>query len=130
MMLKKQVIKVMQAHSDEIVCMTESNSIYVDNKFYKDRMNERINDPSCSSYPVRVVALRAGWILKTDDHIDGRYFLQEVLRNEDLSYYNLKSLRMLIEFLYLKIKVTIFRLLLPCYLSNITLFIIVAFLNE
>ena len=129
-MLKKQVLKVRKAHSDDIICMTESNTIYVDDKFYKEKMNEKSEDPECSSYPVKVVAIRIGWILKSDDHIDGRYFLQEILRNEDLSYYNLKSLRMLIEFLYMKIKFTIFRLLLPCYICNQFLFVTVALLNE
>ena len=129
-MLKKQVLKVGKAHSDDIICMTESNSIYVDDKFYKEKMGERLNDPDYSSYPVRVVALRIGWMLKSEDHIDGRYFLQEILHNEDLSYYNLKSLRMIIEFLYKKIKYTMIRLQLPCYIANIVIFVSVAFINE
>lgn len=74
-MLKKQVLKVKHAHSDDIIHMTEANTIYVDNQFYKDGMEERMNDPECSSYPVKVVALRCGWILKSSDGNDGRYFL-------------------------------------------------------
>ena len=98
-MIKKQIIKVDKIHNKEIISMKESNCIYVDNKFYREVMGERMEDPSCSSYPVKVVAFRMGWMLKSEDH-DGYQFFQEILRNEDLTWYNLKSLRMLIEFFY------------------------------
>lgn len=52
--------------------------------------------------------MRIDWMLKSDDDIDAFLYLQEILRNEDLTFYNLKSLRMIIEFLYMKIKYTIF----------------------
>lgn len=54
------------------------------------------------------MALRVGWILYSEEGVDGRMFLSEILKNEDLSFYDIKSLRMIIEFLYQKIKVTIF----------------------
>lgn len=129
-MKKKQVLKVKRAHNDEIVKMKEANSIYVDNKYYREQMKERIGDASCSSFPVRIQAVRIGWILHSDDEVDGRYFLQEILRNEDVSYYNIKSLRMIIEFLYLNIRFSIFLLLLPCYLCHQILFVVVALVNE
>lgn len=106
-MLRKQVLKVDDCHSDEIVIMMESNSIYVDNKFYTKQMKERIDDPSCSSFPVKVLAMRFDWMLKSADNMDGQMFLSEILNNEDLTFYNLQSLRMIIEFLYKKIKFTI-----------------------
>lgn len=40
-MLKKQVIKVKHAHSDEIIKMTQTNTIYVDDKFYRQSMKEK-----------------------------------------------------------------------------------------
>ena len=123
-------MKIKQAYNDEIIGMTESNSVYVDNKFYKDQLNERLDDPNCSSFPVKVVAMKIGWMLNSNDQYDGYLFLQEILRNEDLSFYNLQSLRMVIEFLYKKIKVTIFILQLPCYLGNQLLFVAVALVNE
>ena len=129
-MAKKQVLKISSPHSDEIIKMTASNSIYVDNNFYKQKMKERLDDPDCSSFPVRVTALRMGWILKSEDGIDGHYFLSEILKNEDLNFYNIQSLRMIIEFLYNKIKKVIFLMLLPPFLTNIILFCTVAILNE
>lgn len=69
--------------------MSESNSIYVDHKFFKKSMNELSDDPESCNFPVKVVAFRMGWFLKSDDGLDGRYFLQEVLRNEDLTFYNI-----------------------------------------
>lgn len=128
-MLKKPVLKVDEAHNDEIVRMTESNSIYVDNKFYTEQMKEK-DDPNCSSFPVKVKAMRIDWMLSSEDDVDGYNFLQEILRNEDLSFYNLQSMRMIIEFLYKKIKFSIFALLLPCYICNQILFVSVALVNE
>jgi len=81
-------------------------------------MGEDVYNTSYSSYPVKVVALRVGWMLKSDDDIDGRYFLTEIMRSEDLSFYNMKSLRMIIEFLYQKIKFRIIIYLLPVFLGN------------
>lgn len=69
-------------------------------------------------------------MLKSDDGIDGLLFLTEILKNEDLSFYNIKSLRMIIEFLYQKVKLTILSLQLPFYVLNTTLFIGVALVNE
>ena len=71
-------------------------------------MKERIHDPDCSSYPVKVVAMRMGWMLLSEDEYDGYKFLAEILKNEDLGFYNIKALRMIIEFLYKRIKISIF----------------------
>lgn len=51
-MKKKQVIKCNSAQSDEIIKMTDSNTIYADQKFYERKMDEKIKDPNCSSFPV------------------------------------------------------------------------------
>lgn len=110
--------------------MTEASSIYVDERFYNDRMGEQINNSDCSSYPVRVLAMHVGWMIKSEDRLDGRHFLQEILRNEDLGWYNLKSLRMIIEFLYTKIKYNIFKVLLPCQILIQITFVAVALVNE
>ena len=110
--------------------MTDANTNYVDARFYKEKMDEQKDNPNCSSFPVQLVALRVGWMLKSKTGPDGREFLSEILKNEDLSFYNLKSLRMIIEFLYQKIKVTIFYVQLPAFLANLTLFVVLAIVNE
>lgn len=38
------------------------------------------------SFPVKVVAFRIGWIIRTED---GKNFLNEILSSENLEYYNL-----------------------------------------
>jgi len=81
-------------------------------------MGEKVDNPNYSSFPVKVVALRIGWMLHSKDKVDGRYFLTEIMRSEDLSFYNMKSLRMIIEFLYQKIKFRIILYLLPVFLAN------------
>ena len=74
-MMKKQVLKIKNAHSDEIISMTQSNSIYVDNVFYQEKMKERLYDSKCSSFPVRVSAMKIDWMLDSPDGIDGLFFL-------------------------------------------------------
>jgi len=110
--------------------MSESNTLYVDQLFYTQNMGENLNKTTYSSYPVKVVALRIGWMLQSSDGIDGRYFLTEIMRSEDLSFYNMKSLRMIIEFLYQKIKFRIIIYLFPVFLGNQVLFIVSAMINE
>jgi len=93
-------------------------------------MGEKIENPNYSSYPVKVTAFRIGWMLRSSDGVDGRYFLTEIMRSEDLSFYNMKSLRMIIEFLYQKIKFRIILYLLPVFLANQVSFIVNAMINE
>lgn len=129
-MSKKQVLKCKYAESEDIIKMTDSNTIYVDTRFYREKMDEQKDNPNCSSFPVKVTALRVGWMLKSNSGPDGRPFLFEILKNEDLSFYNIESLRMIIEFLYQRIKVTIFYVQLPAFICNLILFVTLAIVNE
>ena len=74
--------------------------------------------------------MRIDWMLESIDGVDGLLFLQEILRCEDLSFYNQKSLRMIIEFLYKRIKFIIIILMLPFFALNFLFFITVALINE
>ena len=39
----------------------------MDDKFFKDHMGEEINSKGVSSYSVKVVALRVGWMLNDEN---------------------------------------------------------------
>lgn len=59
-------------------------------------MGERI-DSNQKSFPVKVVAMRIDWFLNYDD---GKNFFEELLRNENLDFYNIPTLQMVIEFMF------------------------------
>jgi hypothetical protein len=129
-MKKKQVLRIQSPVSSEIVAMKESATIYVDQDFYTNQMGEELGNSGYGSYPVNVTAVRLGWIIYSEDGNDGRKFLQEIRQNEDLTFYNLSSLRMIIEFLYQNIKMRFMTTLLPIYLSNLASFFALAVVNE
>ena len=95
--------------------MTSSPSVYVDQQFFTNCMKEDLNS---QSFPVNVVGLRIGWILKSPM---GKKFLFSILNQNDLDLYKIQSLQMIVEFLFQKIKIIIFTVFAPLYLiSHIT----------
>ena len=95
--------------------MTSSPCEYIDDEFFKNKMDER---DKYQSYPVNVVALRVNWILS---HDAGKTFLSKILLDADLSLYEIKTLQMIIEFLFKEYKKLIWLLVAPLYaLSQIT----------
>ena len=95
--------------------MTSSPCEYIDDEFFKNDMDER---DKYQSYPVNVVALRVNWILS---HDAGKTFLSKILLDADLSLYEIKTLQMIIEFLFKEYKKLIWLLVAPLYaLSQIT----------
>jgi hypothetical protein len=56
---------------------------YVDDLYFRDVMGEKEDGDNCRTYAVKIVQIRADWILNTDD---GLKFLHEILRqgNKDL----------------------------------------------
>lgn len=70
--------------------MSSSQVNYADDRFYHDSFDE-IQDLSseANTFPVKIVTLRIGWILKTKD---GQDYLNEILHSEDLEFYNIESL--------------------------------------
>jgi len=95
-MKKKQIFKIPRAISKEIVSMASSNCICLESSFYKNEMGEGWSAYD-KSYPCRVVAIRVGWIL--NDH-HGFKFLQEVSKTQKLELFKIKTLQMIIEYLY------------------------------
>jgi len=62
-MQNKQTLKIAQAHSQDIVEITPSFSSYVDEDFFTHKMGEG-EDKEANSFPVKVVALEIGWLLR------------------------------------------------------------------
>ena len=62
--------------------------------------------------------------------MEGKKFLQAILLSERLDFYEIKSLQIIIEFLYQKSKILILIYLLPLYLIQGTVFIFSIILQE
>ena len=115
-MLQKNVLKIEESDSDLIVKMCSTQCIYVDDLFYSKNMGEKKNKDGYKSYPVNVFAFRIGWIIRTDE---GKDFLNEVLSSENLEYFKLQSMKMIIEFLYRQFKLSLLKYMLPLYIVQV-----------
>lgn len=67
------------------------------------------------------------WILNTES---GRDFLHKLYFNENLGVYKMKTMKMIIVFLYYKLKSKIIYFLLPFYILNLLSFLAQSFANE
>ena len=63
-------------------------------------MGEDKYNPDYQSYSVQLVGLRINWMLQDK----GKLFLNAIMRSGDLDFYKIKSLKMIIEFLYQHLK--------------------------
>ena len=114
-MQRKQVLRAKQPYNDLIVKMASSSCEYVDEKFFSDVLGEKEDYPC---YPVNVVALRLNWILKDPK---GKEFLDIILRNGELSIFDIPTLQMIIEFLFKEYKKFIWMIVAPLYIfSHVT----------
>lgn len=84
--------------------MNYSTSSYVDEAFYRTKMDEDTTELSFKSYPVKVVALRMEWILKDPA---GKKFLIGILKSENLDLYSIPAIQIIIEFLFHKYKIAL-----------------------
>ena len=77
-MSEKQILKVKSAEHERIVRVTDSPGVYIDDRFYHDRMEEDLTKKSdeFKSFPVNVKAMRIDWILNMPE---GRKFLHTIL---------------------------------------------------
>ena len=89
---------------------------------YEDKSN-----PSYKSIPVKMEAMKVGWIINTDQ---GRLLLQNILNSERLDYFDIPSLVMVIEFLYQRNKVLIIAMPLPMYIIQGIAFLLTIQVSE
>ena len=114
-MERKQVIRVKHPFSDQVVKMIEVPHISFNDVGLSKLLDEQSSKPeTLQSFPVKVQAIRIRWIINTKY---GQKLLTEIKNNESLSNYTIPSLKITIEFLYLKIKQVIIMYLLPIYIT-------------
>lgn len=61
-----------------------------------------------------VCAFRFAWLLLNPE---GKLFLESIFKNENLLYYRMPTMQMIIEFLYLKYKDVLLKKLLPAFVA-------------
>ena len=88
---------------------------------------KKIDMSECESYPIKMVALRIGWIINTPE---GRDFLQAVLDTGNMEFFNIKSLQIIIEYLYVKIKGILIKEVLSKFMIQAVVFHLIFFTNE
>lgn len=90
--------------SKDIIALADGSTQYIDDSFYQSKMGET-TEKSGSSYPVKMVCLQVDWIIydeKTSSMSrDGHKFLQSIAHSNDLDFFSIISLQILIEFFYL-----------------------------
>lgn len=112
----------------QIVKMKYSSTIYVDDYFYREGLEERPqNESGNKSYPVRLTSFRVDWILNSEH---GSVFLTKLYNNENIEIYAMKTMKMMIEFLYQELKFEIIYYQAPFYLLNLGSFLAMAYANE
>ena len=112
-MVDKTLLKIAEPINDSIIAMATSHTAYVDDDFFQNQFGEDKNNASYKVHPVEVLSLKIGWIVNTPE---GKEFLQAILMGERLDYYEIKSLQIIIEYLYQKSKSLLLKYLLPLYL--------------
>lgn len=106
-MMSKQVLRKANPFSSDIIALAHGSTQYIDETFYEKKMGES-QDNTVSSFPVKIVCLRVGWILY--DSVNkkmskqGHKLLQNILWTDELEFFTILPLKILIEFLYMKIK--------------------------
>jgi len=113
-MSTKQVMRIPQAYDDSIVLFKEASCIQIDDEYYREHMKEiPLEGSGYKSYPVKTVAIRVAWIL---DQPEGRAFLWSVYKNENLNYYKIPTIYLIVEFMYNKYKNILLKWLMPAFI--------------
>ena len=69
----KYQLKISNPLEEDIIRITESPSVLIDDNYYRKTMGE---SPENRSYPVHIKAIKMGWLLKSEEGIE---FLKELL---------------------------------------------------
>ena len=65
-------MRMVTPFTEDIVAMASSTSIYTDDLFYKEKMNE---SDTGKSYPIKMMVLNVRWLIYTEN---GRLLLQAI----------------------------------------------------
>ena len=112
-MLDKNILRVKNPLNDSIIAIDSSPTLFVDDIFYREKFKEEKLNPHFKAYPVDILALKIDWIISTSQ---GKEFLQALSQSENLDFFDIKTLQVIIEFLYSRSKLIMLYVFLPLYL--------------
>lgn len=116
-----------------------SSCSYIDNRYYKEKMNEildeednndldgRIVNENLRTYPVQISALKIDWILRSKE---GFLFLRKLLDSEGMEIFECKAVIIIIEYYYQFMKRRISIIMLPQFFLQVLFLFVSIFLNE
>lgn len=126
-MLDKNILRIKSPQNDSIVAIESSPTLYVDDIFYREKFKEDKENPKFKAYPVEVIALKIDWIVSTQQ---GKEFLQALNQSENLDFFEITTLQIIIEYLYSKSKIIMLYVFLPLYLIQFGFFFMTMVITE
>ena len=104
-MKEKNTLSIRAPYSDKIVCVEGSPQSYVDNFYFKEYLNEDIDNPYNTNFPVKLYAIKADWIIKDE----GKEFLQAIISSDNEELFNTKTIMVIVEFMYFKYRAAVLK---------------------
>ena len=96
-MLNKQTLKLQKRQEQEIMVVQPSGCSYIDDLYFSEVLGEKQGGDDLRTYAVRILQIRADWILNSSDGVD---FLREILRQQNMDLFMSTYVKIVIEFLY------------------------------
>lgn len=118
--------------TESLVTVAHSNNSYIDESFYKTALRQdELNKEDASSYPVKVKLVEIGWMLnETDKKKHGLKFLQAIYNSENFDLYDTDTIKIIVEFFYMKYSRKILSFLFPIYVATVIIFLTTLFYFE
>ena len=95
-MRHKNTLSIRYALNKQVVCIEGSRLSFVDDYFYKEALNEDVNDEKNTNFPIKMQALRVDWIIDES----GKKFLKALAESENEDLFRCKTTIVIIEYLY------------------------------
>ena len=106
-----------------MVRIESTNNIIIDNKFYANKFDDCMTPKHGSlfsskvkTYPVDLVALKFNWFFINYDDKRIFKFLRELINHEDINIYKIPTIKIIVEFLFIKYKSFLFKFFMPIFL--------------
>jgi len=110
---------------ENIVFIRPSETLFMSDDFFKTSTR------STKSFPVEMRALRMSWFFKdTNNDNNGLQLLKAIFKCDKIEYFRNRSVILITEFLYLRVKRFLLYYLTPLYILNNILFMTLANMNE
>ena len=116
--------------TETIVAISNHNSSYVDDAYYKNVMKQD-EMVDANTYPVQMKLVEVGWMLnESTGEKYGLKFLQAVFNSGNSDLYDTDTIKITVEYLYIKYKEKIIKMLIPTYLLTLFFYLLTLFQFE